>query len=72
MSSNGFRCKSGTMQLSTGYPTGINKNGRSFLGRFSIFIKKFIGLGVCVNAHKPAFCIAVINIPLASPTDSFT
>ncbi len=44
---------SGTKVSFSGYPTGINKKGFSFSGRFRIVFKKFIGLGVCVKATNP-------------------
>lgn len=68
----GFLLKSGTEALAAGQPTGSNKNALSFCGRFNIFAKKFIGLGVYVNAPNPALYIAVISNPHAIPTDSFT
>lgn len=49
-----FRCRSGTRASSAGYPTGMSKNGRSLSGRFRIFCRKFMGLGVCVSATSPA------------------
>ncbi len=67
-----FRRKSGTIQCSAGYPTGINKKGLSFSGLFKTAVKKFIGLGVCVNATSPAWWIAANKKPEANPTDSVT
>lgn len=62
----------GTFASFEAYPTGIKRNGRSFSGRFSILVRKFMGLGVCVNATNPTWCNAVKNIPAAKPTDSVT
>jgi hypothetical protein len=53
ISSRLFLFISGTKVSFSGYPTGINKKGFSFSGRFRIVFKKFIGLGVCVKATNP-------------------
>ena len=56
--------------LSAGCPTTKSKYGFSFFGLSNISFKNLIGLGVWVNVTNPEKCNAVINIPVAIPTDS--
>ena len=48
---------------------GNSKYGFSFAGRSNSLDRKPIGVGVWVKVHKPHWCIAVINIPVAIPID---
>src|SRR5260370_2460310 len=63
---------SGTHASCAGYPTTRTKNGFSLGGRFKIWLRKPIGLGVWVSATKPAIWTAETSIPVAIPTDSDT
>ena len=63
---------SGTVTSFLGNPQTNNKKGFSLEGLSSTLFKNPIGLGVCVSVASPALCKAVISIPVAIPTDSFT
>ena len=70
ISSNFFFVIFGMSALSAGCPTTKSKYGFSFFGLSKISFKNFIGLGVWVKVTNPEKCNAVINIPVAIPTDS--
>jgi hypothetical protein len=61
---------SGTSASSAGYPTGSSRNGFSLAGRPSTWLRKPMGLGVCVKVASPMLCSAVIRKSHAMPTDS--
>ena len=53
-SDSGFLLITGTFASSAGNPTGIKRNGLSFVGRSRICARNPIGLGVCVSVASPA------------------
>ena len=63
-----FLSSAGTWHWGSGRPTGISRKGLSFAGLPKSVDKKFIGLGVCVRATKPALCKAANKKPQAIPT----
>lgn len=70
ISSTGLRCKSGMVQSSVAYPTGIKTNNFSFAGRPNSVFKAGPQLsGVVTTVLRPAHWMAVNNIPVAIDTD---
>ena len=63
---------SGTLTPSSGYPMGNRQNGRSLVGRSSMWLRNFIGDGVCVSVERPIWWSAAMNMPAAIPTLSLT